>query len=208
MKTTNPALPGFLASRSLYFSDYVENQACLLLPACLQAVSETEALGHFPEFLPKNDTAVHKLQSVGFVLLRHEEAFNFKSVETLLVHLVSSDNISVSGSFCLPPVWLLPAVNPLWQQWPAAAFRFFVLPAVNPWRWLPSRSTQSLLVIGPPPPSCPPGCIAFEGERVNVRLGRLSWAGPLPSYIKISLFPHHPAMPNPGQSFVLGIPAS
>lgn len=42
---TNPALPGFLASRSLYFSDCVENQACLLLSACLQAVSETGPRG-------------------------------------------------------------------------------------------------------------------------------------------------------------------
>ena len=89
------------------------------------------ASGHFPEFLPKNDTVVHKLQSIGFMLLRHEVAFDLKSVEILLVHLVSSDNISVSGSFCLPPVWLLSAVNQLWQQWPAAACRFFVLTAVN-----------------------------------------------------------------------------
>lgn len=43
----NPALPGFLASRSLYFSVWVENQTCIII--CMPAGSLREITsGPFP----------------------------------------------------------------------------------------------------------------------------------------------------------------
>lgn len=54
--------------------------------------------GFFPEFLYKNDAVVLRPHPTGFLLLRHELAFNLKNFEMFWVHWIFSANVSGFGT--------------------------------------------------------------------------------------------------------------
>lgn len=64
----------------------------------LHLTQRDNPLGFFPEFLHKNDAVVLKPRPTGFLLLRHELAFNLKNFEMFWVHWVFSANVSGFGT--------------------------------------------------------------------------------------------------------------